>query len=175
MRTFWFSRQVRQRSCAYWVLKTSPTHWATCEWWLSLIRLWLFPPWAREVVVHLIYDTTRKVIWRTRRIIFGLCYGTYVGVYITRRRGKGGTIYILRVMNLGSCVGHLKVSEAGATSKFCIYIRYSNITATHLHTYVFGPQASDGGCPLALTHGVTGEMLHPSLCARLVNHFDWQR
>ena len=78
-------------------------------------------------------------------------------------------------MNLGSSVGDLKVSRAGATSKFCIYIWYSNIRTTHLHTYVFGPQASDGGCPLALTHVVIGEMLRPSLCARLVNHFDRQR
>ena len=60
----------------------------------------------------------------------------YVGVYITHRRGRGAT-YIYYVSWTSVRVGDLKVSEAGATSKFCIYIRYSNITTTHLHTCVW--------------------------------------
>ena len=76
-----------------------------------------------------------------------------------RQRGKGYQ-HIQRVMNLASC-GDLKVSKVGATSNLCIL----GIQTSQPHIlHVFGPHASDGGWPLALTHGVIDEMHASSIC-----------
>ena len=71
------------------------------------------------------------------------------------KRGKGGSIYVVGLMILAPC-GDFTIIEVGATSKLCILgIQTSQIIHTSIH--MFGPLASDGGCPMALTQVVIGD------------------
>ena len=59
-------------------------------------------------------------------------------------------------MNLTPC-GDFMASEADTTSKLCVLGIQTSQPHTSIH--MFGPHASNGGCPLARTHAVIGEML----------------
>lgn len=69
---------------------------------------------------------------------------------------KGGWYqHILGVIDLTPCRDFTDF-EADSTSKLCIrYSKHHN--HTHLSIHIFGTHASDGGCPLALTHAVIGD------------------